>query len=195
MIILASGSPRRHELLRKLCNDFIVEVSDAQEVQAADNPKALAIANAKLKAQAVAAKHLDAIVIGADTIVVLDGEIFGKPDGVKGAEEMLARLAGRRHEVITGLAICAGGSVYTAAEVTEVYFGDMTAAEIREYVATGEPLDKSGSYALQGGATKFIEKIHGDWSNVVGLPVYRLRKLAQAVGINFEEANHDSRTE
>ena len=185
MVILASGSPRRHELLCKLCNNFIVEVSDAQEVQTADNPKALAIANAKLKAQAVAAKHPDAIVIGADTIVVLDGEIFGKPDGVKGAEEMLARLAGKRHEVITGLAICAGGSVYTAAEVTEVYFGDMTAEEIREYVATGEPLDKSGSYALQGGATKFIEKIHGDWSNVVGLPVYRLRKLAEASGIKF----------
>lgn len=185
MIILASGSPRRHELLRKLCNDFIVEVSDAQEVQTADNPKALAIANAKLKAQAVAAKHPDAVVIGADTIVVLDGEIFGKPDGVKGAEKMLARLAGKRHEVITGLAICAGGSVYTAAEVTEVYFGEMTTEEIREYVATGEPLDKSGSYALQGGATKFIEKIHGDWSNVVGLPVYRLKKLAEASGIKF----------
>lgn len=185
MIILASGSPRRHELLRKLCNDFIVAVSDAQEVQTADNPKNLAVANAKLKAQAVAAKHPDAVVIGADTIVVLDGEIFGKPDSVAGAEKMLARLAGKRHEVITGLAICAGSSVYTAAEVTEVYFGDMTAEEIREYVATGEPLDKSGSYALQGGATKFIEKIHGDWSNVVGLPVYRLKKLAEASGIKF----------
>ena len=183
MVILASGSPRRHELLRKLCSEFVVEVSDAQEVQQADDPKALAVANAKLKAQSVAARHPEAVVIGADTIVVLDGEIFGKPDGVTGAEKMLARLSGRRHEVITGLAICAGGSVYTAAEVTEVYFGAMTAQEIREYVATGEPLDKSGSYALQGGATKFIEKIHGDWSNVVGLPVYRLRKLAQAAGI------------
>ena len=187
MIILASGSPRRHELLCKLCKDFKIEVSDAQEVWQADSPKTLAIENARLKAQSVAAKNPDAAVIGADTIVVLDGEIFGKPDGVKGAEKMLARLSGRKHEVITGLAICAGGKVYTAAEVTEVYFGEMTPEEIRNYVATGEPLDKSGSYALQGGATKFIEKIHGDWSNVVGLPVYRLRKLAQAAGINFEE--------
>ena len=193
MIILASGSPRRHELLKKLCSNFVVEVSDAQEVQQADSPKILAVENAKLKAGSIAAKHPDAIVIGADTIVVLDGEIFGKPDGVKGAEEMLARLSGRRHEVITGLAICAGGKIFTAAEVTEVFFGAMTAEEIHDYVATGEPLDKSGSYALQGGATKFIEKIHGDWSNVVGLPVYRLKKLAQEAGINFEETRNDSR--
>ena len=193
MIILASGSPRRHELLKKLCSNFVVEVSDAQEVQQADSPKILAVENAKLKAGSIAAKHPDAIVIGADTIVVLDGEIFGKPDGVKGAEKMLARLSGRRHEVITGLAICAGGKIFTAAEVTEVFFGTMTAEEIHDYVATGEPLDKSGSYALQGGATKFIEKIHGDWSNVVGLPVYRLKKLAQEAGINFEETRNDSR--
>ena len=166
-----------------------MEVSDAQEVQSADSPKILAVENAKLKACSIAAKHPEAIVIGADTIVVLDGEIFGKPDGVDGAEKMLARLSGRRHEVITGLAICAGGKIFTAEEVTEVFFGEMTAKEIREYVATGEPLDKSGSYALQGGATKFIEKIHGDWSNVVGLPVYRLKKLAQASGINFAEAS------
>ena len=188
MIILASGSPRRQELLRKLCKNFIVEVSDAQEVQQADSPKILAVENAKLKASSIAAKNPDAIVIGADTIVVLDGEIFGKPDGVAGAEKMLARLSGKKHEVITGVAICADGKIFTDYEVTEVYFGEMTAEEIKEYVATGEPLDKSGSYALQGGATKFIEKIYGDWSNVVGLPVYRLRKLAQAAGINFEEA-------
>ncbi|MBQ6005077.1 MAG: septum formation protein Maf [Selenomonadaceae bacterium] len=185
MVILASGSPRRHELLRKLCEDFVVEVSDAEEVQHAASPKILAVENAKLKASSIAAKNPDAVVIGADTIVVLDGEIFGKPDGIDGAEKMLARLSGKRHEVITGLAICAGGKIFTAAEVTEVFFGEMTADEIHDYVATGEPLDKSGSYALQGGATKFIEKIHGDWSNVVGLPVYRLRKLAQAAGIKL----------
>ncbi|MBE8954699.1 MAG: septum formation protein Maf [Quinella sp. 2Q5] len=187
MIILASGSPRRHELLRKLCTNFVVEVSDAQEIQSAENPAALAVLNAVHKAQAVAAKHSDAVVIGADTIVVLDGKIFGKPDGASGAFEMLTQLAGRRHEVITGVAICAGGKTFTAAETTEVFFGAMTAADIREYVATGEPLDKSGSYALQGGATKFIEKIHGDWSNVVGLPVYRLRRLAQSAGIDLNQ--------
>ncbi|MBQ4403703.1 MAG: septum formation protein Maf [Selenomonadaceae bacterium] len=185
MVILASGSPRRHELLKKLCKDFVVEVSDAEEVQLSDSPKNLAVENAKRKASSIAAKHPDAVVIGADTIVVLDGEIFGKPDGSQGAEKMLARLAGRCHEVITGLAICAGEKIFTAAEVTEVFFGEMTTEEIHDYVATGEPLDKSGSYALQGGATKFIKKIYGDWSNVVGLPVYRLRKLAQAAGIKL----------
>lgn len=185
MVILASNSPRRHELLKKLCNDFIIEASDAEEIQSAENPKALAIENAVRKAQSVAKKNPDAVVVGADTIVVLDGEIFGKPCDSLGAEKMLARLAGRKHEVITGLALCAGGKTFTASEVTEVFFGYMTAEEIRDYVATGEPLDKSGSYALQGGATKFIEKIHGDWANVVGLPVYRLKHLATAAGIDF----------
>ncbi len=185
MIILASGSPRRHELLRKLCTNFLVEVSDASEVQSAENPAALAVENAVRKAQAVADKHPDAVVIGADTIVVLDGKVFGKPDGACGAVDMLSKLAGRRHEVITGLALIVGGKVFTTSEVTEVFFGAMTIEDICEYVATGEPLDKSGSYALQGGATKFIEKIHGDWSNVVGLPVYRLRLLAQSAGVDF----------
>lgn len=185
MIILASGSPRRHELLRKLCTNFLVEVSDAAEAQSAENPAALAVENAVRKAQSVADKHPDAVVIGADTIVVLDGKIFGKPDGACDAVDMLSQLAGRRHEVITGLALIVGGKIFTASEVTEVFFGDMTIEDICEYVATGEPLDKSGSYALQGGATKFIEKIHGDWSNVVGLPVYRLRLLAQSAGVTF----------
>lgn len=188
MIILASGSPRRHELLKKLCDDFKIEVSDAEEVQSDLSPKNLAVENATLKARSIAAKHPDDVVIGADTIVVLNGKIFGKPENSRGAEEMLAELSGKRHEVITGLAICAGGKIFTAAEVTEVFFGEMTAAEIRDYVATGEPLDKSGSYALQGGATKFIEKIHGDWSNVVGLPVYRLKKLAESAGIDLGAA-------
>ena len=186
MVILASNSPRRHELLKKLCKNFVVEASDAAEVQVADNPTALAVENAKLKAQSVAKKNPDAVVIGADTIVVLDGEIFGKPADFDGAIQMLTRLANKKHEVITGIAIIrSDGKIFTASEVTEVFFGEMTAEEIREYVSTGEPLDKSGSYALQGGATKFIEKIHGDWSNVVGLPIYRLKKLAQAAKINF----------
>ena len=188
MIILASGSPRRHELLKKLCPNFKIQASDAVEVQSDLDPKILAVENAKLKAQDVYNQNPGAIVIGADTIVVLNGKIFGKPKNPADAEKMLAKLANNRHEVITGLAICAGGKIFTDYDVTEVFFGEMTAEEIKKYVATGEPLDKSGSYALQGGATKFIEKIHGDWSNVVGLPVYRLKKLAQVAGINFEEA-------
>lgn len=185
MIILASGSPRRQELLKKLCNNFKIEVCTASEIETSENPTELAIKNATIKAETVAQKFLNDIIIGADTIVVLNGEIFGKPHGEKGAFEMLKKLSGKKHEVITGLAIVAHGKTYTASEVTEVFFGEMNDAEILEYVATGEPLDKSGSYALQGGAAKFIQKINGDWSNVVGLPLYRLRILAKSVGVNF----------
>lgn len=185
MIILASKSPRREELLKKLCAEFKIISGDAAEIETSANPRELAIKNAALKAETVARDYPNDTVIGADTIVVLNGEIFGKPHGETGAFEMLKKLSGRRHEVITGLAICTGGKTFTAAETTEVYFGEMTDAEILAYVATGEPLDKSGSYALQGGAAKFIEKIHGDWANVVGLPLFRLRTLAQSAGIIF----------
>ena len=185
MIILASKSPRREELLKKLCAEFKIISGDAAEIETSANPRELAIKNAALKAETVARDFPNDTVIGADTIVVLNGEIFGKPHGETGAFEMLKKLSGRRHEVITGLAIVSGGETFTAAETTEVYFGEMTDAEILAYVATGEPLDKSGSYALQGGAAKFIEKIHGDWSNVVGLPLFRLRTLAKSAGIKF----------
>lgn len=185
MIILASASPRRKELLKKLCDNFIVESCDVEEIQTADNPKNLAIKNAELKAKFISARHENDIVIGADTIVTLNGKIFGKPADKFGAKKMLRELSGKKHEVITGIAICTENKIFTAAEVTEVFFGEMTDKEISEYVSTGEPLDKSGSYALQGGAAKFIEKINGDWSNVVGLPLYRLRQLAKSSGISL----------
>ena len=186
MIILASGSPRRHELLKKLVPTFKIQSSNVHEVQTDLKPEILAVENAKLKAQDVYNQNPNDIVIGADTIVVLNGKIFGKPKNPADAENMLAKLANKKHEVITGLAICAGGQIFTAYDVTEVYFGEMTPEEIKNYVATGEPLDKSGSYALQGGATKFIRKINGDWANVVGLPVYRLKKLFKTANINLE---------
>ncbi len=187
MVILASGSPRRQELLKKLCADFKIEVCNAAEIETSDNPKNLAIKNARLKAETVAQNFSNDIVIGADTIVVLNNKIFGKPHGAQGAFEMLKTLSGKKHEVITGLALVAQGKTFTDFDLTEVYFGEMTDEEISAYVATGEPLDKSGSYALQGGAAKFIEKIHGDWSNVVGLPLYRLRLLAKSAGVSFRE--------
>ena len=185
MVILASSSPRRKELLKKLCENFVVDVCEVEEMQVADTPRGLAMKNAKLKAEAVAKKHPQDIVIGADTIVTLNGEIFGKPKGESSAFDMLKRLSGKKHEVITGLALAVAGKTFTAFEVTEVFFGRMTDTEIKNYVATGEPLDKSGSYALQGGAAKFIEKINGDWSNVVGLPLYRLRILAETAGVTL----------
>ena len=177
MIILASASPRREELLKKIFTDFVIEVCEDEELHSAETPKDLAVKNAKHKAESVAKKHFKDIVIGADTIVAMDGKIFEKPQGEQGAVEMLKTLSGKKHEVITGLAICNEGKTFTDFEVTEVFFGEMSDQEIFDYVATGEPLDKSGSYALQGGAAKFIQKIHGDWSNVVGLPLYKLRML------------------
>ena len=185
MIILASGSPRREELLKKICAEFSIVPCDTDEIKTADNPKNLAVANAKLKAETVAKNFPQDVVIGADTIVVFEGKIFGKPEDERGAFEMLKTLSGKRHEVITGLAIVTGGKTFTASEVTEVFFGEMTDEDILKYVATGEPLDKSGSYALQGGTAQFIEKINGDWSNVVGLPLYRLRLLAKDANIKF----------
>lgn len=184
MVILASGSPRRQELLKKIFTDFVVDVCEVEEFHNAETPKDLAIKNALIKAETVAKKYLlEAIVIGADTVVALDDEIFGKPEGKEGARQMLKTLSGKMHRVITGLAIVHAGRTFTDYEVTEVYFGEMTDQEIFNYVATGEPLDKAGSYALQGGAAKYIEKINGDWSNVVGLPLYKLRTFLQKLNL------------
>lgn len=180
MVILASGSPRRHELLKKIIPDFKIEVSDALEEVRASTPIELAVENARLKAEAVAKKFPSDVVIGADTIVELDGEILLKPIDEDDARKMLRRLSEREHRVITGVALVEGARVLTAHEITKVYFGAMSDEEIANYVATGEPMDKSGSYALQGGAAPFIKKIDGDWSNVVGLPLYRLRRLLQS---------------
>lgn len=182
MIILASGSPRRHELLRKIVPDFKIEVSDANEELQATTPIELAIENALLKASAVAKKFPSDTVIGADTIVVLDNEILLKPIDEEDARKMLRRLSDREHQVITGLALVEGERKMMAYEMTSVFFGEMSDEQIAAYVSTGEPMDKSGSYALQGGAAPFIKKIDGDWSNVVGLPLYRLRLMLERFG-------------
>ena len=182
LMILASGSPRRHELLKKIVPNFKIEVSDANEELQSTTPIELAIENALLKASSVAEKFPSDVVLGADTIVVLDGEILLKPVDENDARMMLRRLADREHQVITGLALVEGDRKLMAYEITKVYFGEMSDEEIANYVATGEPMDKSGSYALQGGAAPFIKKIDGDWSNVVGLPLYRLRLLLKQFG-------------
>ena len=181
MIILASGSPRREELLKKICTDFEIHVSEAEEFTSATTPKELAVENAVLKAKAVAKDFPNDIVIAADTIVSLGNRVFGKPHDFDDACKMLRELADKVHVVITGLAVIKDGKVTTATEETEVHFGEMTDEEIANYVKTGEPMDKSGSYALQGGMAPYVRKINGDWSNVVGLPLYRLRKILQTI--------------
>ena len=187
MFILASKSPRRTELLRSINCDFKTVVSDADELSGdVADPKELAVANAKLKAEATAKKiGNDVPVLGADTIVALDGHIHYKPKDEADAKRILRTLAGRTHEVITGIAFVRGAEVFSAVEVTKVTFDDMTEQEIADYVATGEPMDKSGAYALQGKAGVFIKGIEGSYSNVVGLPLCALKHLARQANINL----------
>lgn len=175
-IVLASGSPRRKELLAASGVPFRVIVSDAEETVAEDaSPAEVAMRNAQTKALAVAqGLSPSSTVIGADTIVVLDGRIFGKPEDEDDAERMLSELSGRTHQVITGVCIVNSEGAASFAEVTEVTFKKLNTKDIDAYVATGEPLDKAGAYGIQGGAGRFVDRIEGDYDNVVGLPTAHL---------------------
>ena len=163
---------------------FEVLVTDADESVGGELTPAEACEQiARIKCEA-AVKDTDTLVIAADTIVTKDGVIYGKPEGEKGAQAMLATLAGGLHSVITAICVYYNGVYLSDIGETFVNFRDMSAVEIAEYVATGEPMDKSGSYAIQGGAAKFVEKIDGDIGNVIGLSAERLRALLVRFGIN-----------
>ena len=177
MIILASASPRRRELLGQIGVDFEVCVSEAKEVTSAENPKELTLLNAQAKAMAVAKEKKDFWILGADTVVALDDKIYGKPKDESDAFNMLKTFANRTHEVITGIVLLKGDKCFESTAVTEVTFGDMTESDIKAYVATKEPMDKAGAYAVQGIAAKYIKEIIGSYSNVVGLPLYELNEL------------------
>ena len=177
MIILASGSPRRRELLEQIGVKFEVFVSEAKEATFAKNPKELTLENARLKALAVSKEHKGCWVLGADTVVSLENKIYGKPKDQDDAFNMLKAFSGRSHEVITGMALVKDDKIYEKAVVTEVVFAKMTTEEILNYVETGEPADKAGAYAVQGIAAKYIKEIKGSYSNVVGLPLYELNEL------------------
>lgn len=187
-IILASASPRRRELLEMLGvkNLKIIPAKGeehAPEGAAADETvKALSWA----KALEVAADAPEgAIVIGADTVVELDGEILGKPKDEPDAFSMLRRLSGRSHNVYTGITIVCGGGVFSEAEKTAVRFRTMTDREIRAYIGTGEPMDKAGAYGAQGLGSLFVEGIDGDFFNVMGLPLCRLGKMLGKLGVEL----------
>ena len=181
-LILASASPRRAELLAAAGFTFDIEAVEVDERPLPDeDPSACTLRLAREKAAAVAARHPDAVVIGADTVVVSNGEILGKPADDRRAAEMLARLSASRHEVVTGVTIAASGREVSAVERTLVWFLPMTAEEITWYVASGEPRDKAGAYAVQGLASRFVERIEGSYSNVVGLPVARVCQLLRLV--------------
>jgi len=177
MLVLASQSPRRSEILRQAGIPFVVRASPVDENPLeGEQPGAYVLRVAEMKARAAAAGPHET-VLGADTTVVIDGEMLGKPSGPDDARRMLERLSGRRHEVITGLCLKRGAEVQRDRAATQVWFVPMTAAEIEAYVASGEPMDKAGAYAIQGLASKFIERIDGCYFNVVGLPVARVYRL------------------
>jgi septum formation protein len=177
-VVLASASPRRVELLRRLFEEFEVlpaDIDEAIDEFADESPMDVAAAIAKRKVLAIRPLRENSLIIGADTIVVIDGEIHGKPRDEEDAKAMLRRLSNRAHEVITCIFVSYGGEEESVKEVTRVTFREMTAQEIDEYVASGEPMDKAGAYAIQGGAAKFVVDVDGDYDNVVGLPLESLR--------------------
>lgn len=170
--VLASGSPRRREILTRLGYSFTVHTSNAPEDDVDGKIEDVVRALAERKADSVAAGEKDALVIAADTLVGIDGQRLGKPRDEEDAFEMLSLLSGKTHEVCTGLCLIntADGKKIVEAETTFVTFKPLTTKEIRDYIATGEPMDKAGSYAIQGGAAKFIERYNGSYDNIVGFP-------------------------
>jgi septum formation protein len=185
-LVLASGSPRRRELLEMLGLALVVDPADVDETPHADEDPVTYVARvAADKAAVVAARQVGALVLAADTTVTLAGEILGKPADAADAARMLARLAGREHAVHTAVAVAVGERVELAVETTSVRFVALTDAEIDWYVATGEPLDKAGAYAIQGAGGLFVERIDGSASNVVGLPLHVVERLVERVGLSL----------
>lgn len=177
-VVLASASPRRVALLRQVGLEFTVADPGPDRpwpgnAEPRNGVRALALD----KARRVAARRSTAVVIGADTVVIARGTRMGKPDTDEQAAEMLRRLQGRTHEVWTGIAVVRGGEARTAAECTRVRFARMDEDDIRAYVASREPRDKAGAYGVQGFGAMWVRRIDGDYFNVVGLPLYRLRLL------------------
>ena len=171
-IILASSSPRRRELLSKAEVKFDICIKSVDEtVPEGMSPAEGAEHTAAVKAMAVAFMNTEAVVIGADTIVVLDGEVLGKPKDKADAAEMLKKLSGKEHEVITGVCLAYKGKYETFHCSSKVKFYELTDDEIRHYVASGEPMDKAGAYGIQGKGMMLVESINGDYCNIVGLPV------------------------
>ncbi len=173
-LILASASPRRKALLSLLGIPFTVRAADIDETMDPEKPPFDEVARvSRSKALAVSRGEED-IVIAADTIVVCQGKVLGKPHSEKEAASMLRLLSGRDHQVMTGCTILYGDRVETFTEVTSLHFRSLSEKEIQKYVQSGEPMDKAGAYGIQGGAALFCEKLEGDYYNVMGLPVCRL---------------------
>ncbi len=173
-LVLASASPRREQLLREAGLSFEIVAPPPDEEDGVDDslpPEEAARQRARIKAAWAAVRHPGAVVVGADTVVVLGGDEMGKPRNESEARKMLARLSGRRHHVVTGFAIAIDGNIRTYAVRTEVRFRALDDESIGRYVATGEPMDKAGAYAIQGAGGGLIDSVSGSYTNVVGLPL------------------------
>lgn len=183
-VILASASPRRKALLEQIGIEPLVRAVDfAEESGTASEAHAVALANAKGKCLACAAQGGDELpVVAADTIVVIDNAILGKPQDEEAAKAMLTRLSGRTHQVMTGVAVRYKGQLLSDVCITDVTFRKLSAAEINAYVATGEPLDKAGAYGIQGRGAVLVEKIAGCYNNVVGLPLTVVYLMLEKIG-------------
>jgi septum formation protein len=186
-IILASTSPRRKALLEQLGLKFKVDARALEDTGLAGlEPGELVKAISLKKAESVAGCYPDAIIIAADTVGIIEGRIIGKPHTQKAARAMLTSLSGKAHTVITGFTVLdtANRKIVTQSVETTVWMKRLTASEIESYVATGEPLDKAGAYAIQRRGAALVEKIDGDFFNVVGLPLYALAEVLKELGIN-----------
>ena len=186
-VILASQSPRRKELMGLFHIPFSIRVPDADETMDPSLPADVQVAQvSRRKAEAV--QHAaDDVVIAADTIVVCDGQILGKPKDEADAFRMLKLLSGRDHQVMTGMCIVRGQQCLSHTEITHIHFRELSENEIRAYIRTGEPMDKAGSYGIQGGAALFAEHMVGDYYNVMGLPVCRLGQLLRQIAPEIME--------
>jgi septum formation protein len=183
MLILASASPRRAELLRNAGLEFrAVPAHVPEELASDEGPVHYVERLARSKAEAIAARFSGDTVLGADTTVVVDGHILEKPRDAGDARSMLHRLSGRTHEVTTGICICDAGQAIVEHETTIVTMDEISDAEIERYVAGGEPMDKAGAYAIQGIASRWASRIEGCYFNVVGLPVPRLYRILRKLG-------------
>ena len=190
-LILASQSPRRRELMELFKIPFVVRVADVDEtMEPGKDPYDQVALVSRRKAFAIPREKED-VVVAADTIVVCAGQILGKPESEERAYEMLKLLSGRDHQVMTGMTVLRGEQCRTVTEVTDIHFRELSEEEIRRYVATKEPMDKAGSYGIQGGAALFAEKLVGDYYNVVGLPVCRLRQLLAEIAPELLELRED----
>ncbi len=184
MIVLASASPRRRDLLTLVSPDFwIVPAKGEEQADPALSPADYVQSLAKDKAEEVAVMFPDETVIGADTVVSIDGEILGKPHDEADAWRMLELLSGRTHSVFTGVAVISNGKLTTFAEETRVTFFPLDDREIARYIAAGEPFDKAGAYGIQGAGALLVKGIEGDYYNVMGLPAGRLYRLLKSLNI------------